>query len=114
MSDAPSTAPTVRFTLDARPTDASGDAHAGVAPDARPEGSAGAAPRTVVLRGEGEEVVIEAARRLTLRVGASALTLDADGTILLHGVRVMVAADESLTAYAAGAHTIRGATVDIN
>ncbi len=75
----------------------------------------GAPTRTVVLRAEGEhEVIIEATTRLTLRVGASALTLDADGTILLHGVRVVVAADEALTTFSAGSHTIRGAEVDIN
>ncbi len=68
-----------------------------------------------MVRAEGgHEVVIEATSRLTLRVGASALTLDADGTILLHGVRVVVAADEALTTFSAGQHTIHGAAVDIN
>lgn len=103
----PSTHPRV-ITLAAGTNAVPATAPAGVTPETA-YGS-----RTLVLCAADEHVILEAPARLTLRVGASSLTLEADGTIILHGTKVVIAADETLSSVSAGSHTIAGAVVDIN
>lgn len=61
-------------------------------------------PLAVVV--EGDEIVLQADRKLTLRCGAATLTLTADGQVLTRGAYI--------TSHASGTQRIRGAAVRIN
>lgn len=61
---------------------------------------------TLVEVDDGEELVLRASRRLTLRCGEAALTLTADGQVLTRGVYI--------SSHASGVQRIRGAAVRIN
>jgi hypothetical protein len=58
------------------------------------------------LRVDGERVVIEAKREVSLRCGKSSITLCADGKIVIRGTRLL--------SRASGVNKIKGAAVEIN
>ena len=61
---------------------------------------------TKELHVDGERVVIEAKREVSLRCGKSSITLRADGKIVIRGM--------SLLSRASGVNKIKGAAVEIN
>jgi hypothetical protein len=63
-------------------------------------------PSNAGLTGESDELVIEARKSLTLRVGESSITLRADGKILIKG--------KDLVSHAKRMNRIKGGAVSIN
>ncbi|RYF98302.1 MAG: hypothetical protein EON94_13385 [Caulobacteraceae bacterium] len=63
-------------------------------------------PLTPEVVADGETLVLEANRELTLRCGAASITMTADGRVTIRGTQLLSRSD--------GANRVQGATVQLN